>query len=151
MTPAATSASWSSRPKSLPGGRGLRCIVPLEPGSRASATAGSPSVTRLTVNTWTTLIGTPIPASTVIAKSTTSPRLAESKNATNLRTLSPIRRPSSIAATIVAKSSSVSTISAASRAASVPEQPIAMPTSARRSAGVSLTPSPVTATTSPLR
>ena len=108
-------------------------------------------MTRLTVRTWTTLIGTPIPASTAIAKSTTSPRLAESRKATNLRTLSPIRRPSSIAATMVAKSSSVSTISAASRAASVPEHPIATPTSARRSAGVSLTPSPVTATTSPRR
>ena len=63
--------------------------------------------------------------------------------------LSPIRRPSRIAATIVAKSSSVSTIAAASRAASVPDRPIATPTSARRSAGASLTPSPVTATTSP--
>jgi hypothetical protein len=61
--------------------------------------------------------------------------------------LSPIRRPSPIAATIVLKSSSVRTTSAASRAASVPLRPMATPTSARRSAGVSLIPSPVTATT----
>ena len=84
-----------------------------------------------------------------MAKRTTSPRFAESRKATKLRMLSAIRRPSRIAATIVAKSSSVRTTSAASRAASVPLRPIATPTSARRSAGVSLTPSPVTATTSP--
>ena len=53
-------------------------------------------------------------------KTSTSPRFAESRKATNLRMLSPIRRPSAIAATIVAKSSSVRTIAAASRAASVP-------------------------------
>ena len=78
----------------------------------------------------------------------TSPRFAERRNATNLRMLSLIRRPSRMAATIVLRSSSVSTISAASRAASVPLRPIATPTSARRSAGVSLMPSPVTTTTS---
>ena len=42
--------------------------------------------------------------------------------------------------------SSVSTIAAASRATSVPRPPIAMPMSAARSAGASLTPSPVIAT-----
>ena len=52
---------------------------------------------------------------------------------------------------IEAKLSSSSTISAASRATSVPLAPIAMPTSAALSAGVSLTPSPVMATTSPRR
>ena len=40
---------------------------------------------------------------------------------------------------------------AASRATSVPERPIATPMSARRSAGASLTPSPVMATTWPMR
>ncbi len=59
------------------------------------------------------------------------------------------RRPSSTASTIVAKLSSVSTIVAASRATSVPLTPIATPMSARRSAGASLTPSPVIATTWP--
>ena len=42
-------------------------------------------------------------------------------------------------------------MSAASLAAAVPPRPIATPMSAWRSAGASLTPSPVTATTSPSR
>src|ERR1039457_5194667 len=50
---------------------------------------------------------------------------------------------------MVAKLSSVRIIVAASRATSVPERPIATPMSARRSAGASLTPSPVIATTWP--
>ena len=50
---------------------------------------------------------------------------------------------------MVAKLSSVSTIVEASRATSVPERPMATPMSARRSAGASLTPSPVIATTWP--
>ena len=58
-------------------------------------------------------------------------------------------RPCSMAATIVAKLSSSSTRSAASRATSVPESPIAMPMFASWSAGASLTPSPVMATTCP--
>ena len=60
-----------------------------------------------------------------------------------------VARPCSTAATIVAKSSSSSTRSAASRATSVPERPIAMPMSASCSAGPSFTPSPVIATTWP--
>jgi hypothetical protein len=55
-------------------------------------------------------------------------------------------RPSSMPATIVAKLSSLRTSSAASRATSVPDFPIATPIFAARSAGASLTPSPVTAT-----
>ena len=58
-------------------------------------------------------------------------------------------RPSSTAATIDAKLSSRSVTEAASLLTSVPEIPIAMPTSAFFSAGASLTPSPVMATTSP--
>ena len=50
---------------------------------------------------------------------------------------------------MVAKLSSVTTILAALLATSVPVMPIATPTSARASAGASLTPSPVIATTSP--
>ena len=50
---------------------------------------------------------------------------------------------------MVAKLSSASTMSAASLAASVPFWPMATPTSARLSAGASLTPSPVIATTWP--
>ena len=50
---------------------------------------------------------------------------------------------------MVAKLSSVTTILAALLATSVPVMPMATPTSARASAGASLTPSPVIATTSP--
>ena len=60
-------------------------------------------------------------------------------------------RPPSTAATIVAKLSSVRIMSPASFVTSVPVIPIATPMSARLSAGASLTPSPVIATTLPLR
>ena len=50
-----------------------------------------------------------------------------------------------------AKLSSVSVMVAASLATSVPEIPMAIPMSARLSAGASFTPSPVMATTSPPR
>ena len=60
--------------------------------------------------------------------------------------LAKIARPSSTAATIVAKLSSASTMSAASFETSVPVMPMAMPMSAVFSAGASLTPSPVIAT-----
>jgi hypothetical protein len=60
-------------------------------------------------------------------------------------------RPSSTPVTMLAKLSSRRTIWAASRATSVPVAPIAMPTSAARSAGASLTPSPVMATSRPIR
>jgi len=59
-----------------------------------------------------------------------------------------MRRPSSTAATMVAKSSA-STMSAASLLTSVPVTPMATPMSARCRAGASLTPSPVMATTAP--
>mmetsp|Transcript_11570 Transcript_11570/g.30725 ORF Transcript_11570/g.30725 Transcript_11570/m.30725 type:complete len:301 (-) Transcript_11570:1607-2509(-) len=58
-------------------------------------------------------------------------------------------RPSSTAATIVAKLSSASTMSAACLETSVPAIPIAMPMAACWRAGASLTPSPVIAATSP--
>ena len=64
--------------------------------------------------------------------------------------LSKIRRPSRTAATMDEKSSSSRTREAASRATSVPRPPIAMPMWAALSAGASLTPSPVMATTSRL-
>src|SRR3954466_377607 len=57
-----------------------------------------------------------------------------------------IARPSSTAATMVAKLSSASTMSAASLDTSVPVMPMAMPMSAVFRAGASLTPSPVMAT-----
>ena len=64
--------------------------------------------------------------------------------------LAKIERPSSTAATIDAKLSSVRIMSAAPFATSVPVMPIATPMSAAFSAGASFTPSPVIATISPL-
>ena len=60
-------------------------------------------------------------------------------------------RPSSMALTMLAKLSSVSTMSAASLETSVPVMPMAMPMLAVLSAGASLMPSPVMATMCPLR
>ena len=54
-----------------------------------------------------------------------------------------------MAMTMVAKLSSLRTMSAASLATSVPLMPMATPMSACLRAGASLTPSPVMATTSP--
>lgn len=59
-------------------------------------------------------------------------------------------RPHRTALMIEEKLSSMRVIEAASRATSVPEMPIANPTSAFLRAGASLVPSPVTATTLPL-
>ena len=60
-----------------------------------------------------------------------------------------IARPSSTAATIDAKLSSASTMSAACLETSVPVMPMATPISANLSAGASFTPSPVIATIAP--
>jgi hypothetical protein len=73
----------------------------------------------------------------------------ETRKNVTLRMLSNVTRPSSTAAVIETKLSSARTISEASLATSVPLSPMAMPISAALRAGASLTPSPVTATTSP--
>ena len=93
------------------------------------------------------------PQITNAARNTTmiSLTLAARRNAMTLRMLAKMVRPPRTAATIVAKLSSARTMSAASRATSVPVWPIAIPTSAWRRAGASFTPSPVAATTAPLR
>ena len=65
--------------------------------------------------------------------------------------LAKIDRPTSTAATMVAKLSSASTMSAASLDTSVPVMPMATPMSAVFSAGASFTPSPVIATVMPSR
>ena len=61
-----------------------------------------------------------------------------------------MRRPSRTVVTMDPKSSSSSTMLAASRATSVPRPPIATPISAAFSEGASFTPSPVIATTAPV-
>ena len=70
-------------------------------------------------------------------------------NVSALRRLAKIRRPRRTPPTMAPKLSSISTMSAASRATSVPRFPMAIPISAAWSAGASLTPSPVMATISP--
>ena len=81
----------------------------------------------------------------------TSPMFDESRYRKNFRIFEKIDRPSSTAATMEAKLSSASTMSAACFETSVPVIPIATPMSAILRAGASLTPSPVIATTAPCR
>ena len=78
-----------------------------------------------------------------------SDMLHTSRKYTSLRMLEKMLRPSSTASIMVENLSSVRIIRAALLETSVPFLPIAMPTSAALSAGASLTPSPVIATTSP--
>ena len=79
----------------------------------------------------------------------TSPRFDDRRYLKNLRMFAKIARPTSTAATMVAKLSSASTMSAAVLDTSVPAIPMAIPMSAVFKAGASLTPSPVIATVSP--
>ncbi len=78
-----------------------------------------------------------------------SPRLPPSSTPSADRTDIHMARPSTRAAMIVSNRSSVTTRSAAARAAGVPRPPRAIPTSASRIAGASLAPSPVIATVRP--
>ena len=71
-------------------------------------------------------------------------------NCRNLRMASYTFLPQTTAVTREEKRSSVRTMSEASLQTSVPERPIAKPTSACASAAASFVPSPVTATTQPL-
>ena len=95
-------------------------------------------------NCW--LKGIPMRAAKKMA--TTSPMLDDTMYRMNCLVLAKMALPSATADTMDAKLSSASTMSAACFATIVPE-PIAMPMSALFSAGASLTPSPVMATTCP--
>mmetsp|Transcript_11501 Transcript_11501/g.28967 ORF Transcript_11501/g.28967 Transcript_11501/m.28967 type:complete len:308 (+) Transcript_11501:179-1102(+) len=79
----------------------------------------------------------------------TAATLTVSWNCTNLRMESNTLRPHMTAFTMDEKLSSSKMMSDAFLATSVPMMPMAKPTSASRSCGASLVPSPVTATTSP--
>ena len=79
-----------------------------------------------------------------------SPMFDESRYIRYFLMLPKMPRPSSTAATMEAKLSSVRVIAAASLVTSVPVMPMATPMSAFFSAGASLTPSPVIATKWPL-
>ena len=126
-------------------------MTPGSGGSTAIAIAGRPSVTRLSQRICSGSSGIGVPASGPRTMTATSARLPLRMLRMNLRMLSKTTRPSRTAPTIVAKLSSCSTMSPASLVTSVPVMPIATPMSACLSAGASLTPSPVIATTSPSR
>ena len=93
--------------------------------------------------------GSGSPARLAAAISPISPMFEDSRYMRYFLMLSKMPRPSSTAATIDAKLSSVSVMAAASLVTSVPVMPMATPMSAFLSAGASLTPSPVMATTWP--
>ena len=93
--------------------------------------------------------GRAVPRRMAIRMSKPSPPLVGMVQAMNLVRLSKTFRPSSTAASIEAKLSSVRIMSAAPLETSVPVMPMATPMSACLSAGASFTPSPVMATMCP--
>ena len=124
-------------------------IIPGIGFSAPSARAGSMSVPRSTASICIIVSGSGIFRRINARYGTASGILDAKIYVMNFLIFSYTVLPSSTALTIVAKLSSSRTISDASFATSVPEIPIAIPISAFLSAGASLTPSPVTATTSP--
>ena len=128
------------------GSRGGRRITAPSLGSKASGRPSSVSV-RLIHNNCSASTGSGRPNTTAVMSNSASAKLVGMIHTINLVRLSNTPRPSSTAASILAKLSSASTMSAALRATSVPPIPIATPMSACFSAGASFTPSPVIATT----
>ena len=132
------------------GERGGLSIISLSGVSSPKEIAGSESVTRFTHKSCIAVSGDDQP--NIIPETTVriSPMLLESKNCTAFLMFEKILLPSRTAYIMVAKLSSVSTISDADFATSVPVIPILHPISAAESADASFTPSPVIATISPL-
>ena len=132
-----------------PTGRGGLDIAPADSGiaSKTSAQAGSITSSRNAMWAGNMRIGPPTTSGTS-ARPAIGKWTAIRYPATR-RKLSERRRPSRTASTRAPKSSSARIKSDASRATSVPRCPMATPTSAALSAGASLTPSPVIATTEP--
>ena len=118
-------------------------------GSRPKASAGGPSIIILTHSNCIVVKGISWPTTCEIIATKNAIILTVSWNWTNLWKLSYIPLPHLIPLTIVENESSVSIMSAAFLETSVPDIPIAIPTSAFDNAGASFIPSPVTATTSP--
>ena len=101
-------------------------------------------------NNWTVgFKGVMIPRRMAIIKLTISPNFKLKDAVTYFCTFPKILLPSSTANTMVEKLSSINTKSLAFCVTAVPLRPMATPTSAHFSAGASLTPSPVMATTCP--
>ncbi len=157
QTPPTTISATTSLVKiPCPRGRGFCVIRSGSGGSTERAMAGRPSVARFTQSICIATrgiapAGSPSsgPKRIAPAMSSISPILEESRYIRYFLMLLKIPLPSSMAATMEAKLSSVKTMSAASVVTSVPVMPMAMPISALFSAGASLTPSPVIATTCP--
>lgn len=126
---------------------GLRIIIPGSFGSNASIKPSKMAVVIFIHKICNGIIGSTTPAKIAARITRPSPRFVGNVQTINFVRLSNTPRPSSTAASMDAKLSSVSTISDASLATSVPVIPIAVPISARFKAGASFTPSPVIATT----
>ena len=120
-------------------------------GSTPSDCAGGPSMMMLIQSTCMGLRGWGRPRSFAPATMPSAASDVESWNVRKLRMLWKMALPSSTAWRMQSSSSFARTTSAASLATSVPATPMATPTSAALSAGASLTPSPVMATTQPAR
>jgi len=118
--------------------------------STPSPRAGNRSVPRSMDNIRTTVRGRGMLSRANAINGSISGMLLVRMYAMNFLMLPNTVLPSSMALTMVAKWSSSNTMSAASLATSVPHIPIATPMSACFRAGASLTPSPVTVTTSPI-
>ncbi len=103
----------------------------------------------MTHRIWIAFSGDAKPATIAINIVKISPRFDDNRKNTDFLILLYIFLPSSMAFSIVAKLSSVSTMSAAPFATSVPVIPIATPISAVFREGASLTPSPVIETICP--
>jgi len=129
--------------------RGFRFIKSSSGGSMDNASAGKPSVARFTNKICTADSGSGRPINAAPAIKPISPIFDESRNIKYFLIFPNTPRPSSTAATMDAKLSSVSVMAAASLVTSVPVMPMAMPISAFFSAGASFTPSPVIATILP--
>ena len=131
------------------GERGGRSSSSPSPRSKASPTSCTPLETRLNQIICTGRNSSGESKSRLPMTATRAATPVEIRKKVAFCTAAKVTRPSRTADTMVEKLSSVSTMSAASRATSVPERPIATPSDAAFSAGASLTPSPVTATISP--
>ena len=132
----------------LPLDAGGRAITSPSAGSKANAMVRKPSERTLCQRICTGRSGKGSPKARAVPMRIISVKPVDTRCTTTFLRLSKIRLPSSIAETMTPKSLETSTISAASRATSLP-LPSAIPMSAATRAGVSLTPSPVMATTSP--
>ena len=129
---------------------GFLFIMSFSSGSSPNAMAGKESVTKFIHNSWIANNGDFIPNTNPINIVTISPIFVAIRKCIAFFMLSYIFLPCFTASTIVTKLSSVSIMSDAFFATSVPFLPIAIPMSAFFSAGLSFTPSPVIATTAPV-